>query len=66
MSLLKDSLICGIMLAVIGVIFHIVSLKVYGPHDLNDTKIFAGHLLIVGVITHVVKELFLKDYISKL
>lgn len=46
----------GILVVVLGVIFHFLSLKLYGDHDLNNMYMFAIHLFFIGIITHLVCE----------
>jgi len=55
-AVLIEALFVGIIVVVIGVIGHIVTLKLYGHHDLNDMYMFAGHLFMIGVAVHLICE----------
>ena len=46
----------GLLVVAIGIVLHYVSLKIYGPHDLNDMSVFLVHLFIIGIITHLLCE----------
>jgi amino acid permease len=55
-SVAFEALIVGLLVIVIGMVLHYISLKVYGEHDLNDMKVFAIHLFVIGIITHLLCE----------
>ncbi len=57
MSAFVEAIIIGLLVVVIGVAFHWLSLKLYGDHDLNKISMFAGHLFIIGVLTHAICEI---------
>lgn len=48
-----EALTVGLLVMAIGLVLHYVSLKIYGPHDLNDMSVFLVHLFIIGIITHL-------------
>ena len=56
MDILKEALAVGILTVVIGVVLHVVSLKIYGDHDMNDMKMYAMHLFAIGILAHVICE----------
>ena len=55
-EVLKEGLSVGILTIIVGVVLHMVSLKFYGPHDLNDMKMFAVHLFFIGMLAHIICE----------
>jgi hypothetical protein len=56
MNILTEAGAVGVLTILIGVVLHMVSLHVYGPHDLNDMKMFAVHLFMIGVLAHLICE----------
>lgn len=55
-NVLKEALVIGIITMIVGLLLHLVSLKLMGKHDLNDLKMFAGHLFGIGIIVHILME----------
>jgi uncharacterized membrane protein len=55
-SVFFEAFTVGLLVMIIGIVLHYVSLKIYGPHDLNDIVVFLVHLFIIGVITHLLCE----------
>jgi hypothetical protein len=56
MDLLKELLGVGILVVVVGVALHLIAVQLMGPHDLNDMKVFIGHLFLIGVVVHLICE----------
>jgi len=52
----SEAFAVGLLVVLIGVVLHYISLKIYGPHDLNNMGIFMVHLFIIGIITHLLCE----------
>ena len=55
-GVLIEAVIVGILVILIGTILHILSMKLYGKHDLNNMAIYAVHLFVVGIVTHLICE----------
>lgn len=55
-SVFVEAFAVGIIVILVGVLLHYVLLKTYGHHDLNNIKVYIGHLFLIGVITHLLCE----------
>lgn len=55
-ALYSEALVVGVMVVLLGVVLHHLTIHIYGPHDLNDMKMFAIHLFFIGVVTHLLCE----------
>lgn len=56
-DLLIESAIAGVMLVAIGIALHYITIELFKqPHDMNDIKVFAVHLLVAGFIFHLISE----------
>lgn len=53
----KELLGVAVIVSVVGLVLHHLTLRLYGYHDLNDMKILVAHLVVIGVVTHLVCEL---------
>ena len=53
----KELLGVVIIVLLIGLVLHYISLHLYGAHDLNDMKVYGAHLVVIGIMTHLVCEL---------
>lgn len=51
-----EALVVGLLVVLLGIALHYFSLKIYGQHDLNNMQVFAIHLFIIGVATHLLCE----------
>ena len=51
-----EAFMVGLLVIVIGIVLHYITLQIMGPHDLNDMKVFAIHLFVIGIITHLLCE----------
>ena len=56
-DLLKELLGVGIIVVVVGLVLHLLSLHLYGPHDLNDMRMYVLHLFGIGVAVHLICEM---------
>ena len=56
-NLLKEALVVGLIFLVVGVALHHLSVVMWRPHNLNDMKIYAVHLVGTAVIAHILLEL---------
>ena len=56
-QLIKESLLVGAFLCFIGLIIHYLASK-YMQHDMNDYKIYALHLFVIGMLGHLLLEFF--------
>ena len=54
-ELIKESLYVGAFICVIGLIIHYLSSK-YMVHDMNNYKVFALHLFVIGMLGHLLLE----------
>ena len=51
-----EAFMVGLLVIVIGIVLHYITLQIIGHHDLNDMKVFAIHLFVIGIITHLLCE----------
>lgn len=58
MNLIKEALLVGVFISVLGLLLHYLSMKYYEEHDMNDYKIFGYHLFLIGVSGHLILEYF--------
>jgi len=54
-KILKEAVVVGILLVVIGIVLHLLS-KYVMKHDMNDNYILAVHFFIAGFIFHLLAE----------
>ena len=56
MSIITEALAVGVLTIAIGALLHMSSLYMYGPHDMNDMKMYIMHLFAIGVLAHLLCE----------
>ncbi len=54
-KLVMESLYVGVVFVVLGLVLHMVSLKVK-PHNLNNMTTYSVHLFITAVLAHLIME----------
>ena len=54
-KILKEALIVGVLLTVVGMVLHLLT-KYVMVHDMNDNKILALHFFAAGVVVHLLCE----------
>lgn len=52
---LKESLFSGVVFMAVGLLLHYVYSK-YKTHDMNNMQMYALHLFVVGMLTHLLLE----------
>ena len=53
----KELLGVALIVVVAGLVLHLVSVEIYGAHNLNDMKVYGAHLVVTGILAHLVCEL---------
>lgn len=56
MSIFIEAIVVGLICCIIGYVFHMLSLKIYGDHDLNNIQMFMIHIFSIGLLTHLICE----------
>jgi hypothetical protein len=56
-KLLLESVFVAVGLVIIGVTIHYIAVWLDVKHDMNDMKVYIGHLLIAGFLFHLIAEL---------
>jgi hypothetical protein len=54
-QLAKEAVYVGVVVVVLGIVLHMLSLKVRA-HNLNDMKVYAAHLFATAVLAHLAME----------
>ena len=55
-SLIKEGVAVALVVVVVGIVLHQLSLKVYGPHNLNNKGMYALHLAATVFVSHLLLE----------
>lgn len=53
----KELLGVVVIVVLVGVVLHLVSLKLYGAHNMNDMKVYGVHLVVIAIVAHLICEL---------
>jgi hypothetical protein len=56
-TVLKEAVVVGIMLTILGMILHLISKQIMA-HDMNNNVVLAVHFLVIGILFHILCEVF--------